>query len=433
MLTKQDNELMCRTGAGTAMGDAMRRFWLPVIQSSDLPRPNGDPKTIELLGQRFVVWRDQDGRPGLYDEGCLHRGASMQLARADGDGLRCIYHGWKFAVDGTVLETPNVPDPKFKERLKGRTYPVREAGGLMWAYLGPRDKEPPFPHRAFMDQPDSHRINVCAIVNCNFVQVIEGLVDSSHLSVLHSSALAQTNHSNLDYAGKITHMQFDAAPTIEADETDFGFHYVAIRQAGENRIARVTSFIAPSFIANANGDVWLAAVPINDERCYFFHVWWDAEKPIGEEPLRSAQLTFVGLDEPTLRKYGMTLDTCDSPAAMSFVNGYRQDRQSQRNGHFTGFDGITQEDAVCSISSGPIRDRSQEMLSSADLAISRLHRTLLACARAQRDQQDIPALRAESGRAIGISGEVGPGEDWRQLVPHHRIVSPSGARTQRNS
>ncbi|AJX14534.1 Rieske 2Fe-2S domain-containing protein [Burkholderia ubonensis] len=433
MLTKQDNELMCRTGAGTAMGGAMRRFWLPVIQSSDLPPPNGDPKTIELLGQRFVVWRDQDGRPGLYDEGCLHRGASMQLARADGDGLRCIYHGWKFAVDGTVLETPNVPDPKFKERLKGRTYPVREAGGLMWTYLGPRDKEPPFPHRAFMDQPDSHRINVCAIVNCNFVQVIEGLVDSSHLSVLHSSALAQTNHSNLDYAGKITHMQFDAAPTIEADETDFGFHYVAIRQAGENRIARVTSFIAPSFIANANGDVWLAAVPINDERCYFFHVWWDAEKPIGEEPLRSAQLTFVGLDEPTLRKYGMTLDTCDSPAAMSFVNGYRQDRQSQRNGHFTGFDGITQEDAACSISSGPIRDRSQEMLSSADLAISRLHRTLLACARAQRDQQDIPALRADSGRAIGISAEVGPGEDWRQLVPHHRIVSPSGARTQRNS
>jgi hypothetical protein len=161
-------------------------------------------------------------------------------------------------------------------------------------------------------------------------------------------------------------------------------------------------------------------------------VWWDAGKPIGEEPLRSAQLTFVGLDEPTLRKYGMTLDTCDSPAAMAFVNGYRQDRRLQRDGHFTGFDSITQEDAACSISSGPIRDRSQELLSSADLAISRLHRTLLAYARAERDQQDIAALQADAGRAIGISGEIGLDEDWRQLVAHHRIVSSAGARNPRN-
>ncbi|NPT54914.1 Rieske 2Fe-2S domain-containing protein [Paraburkholderia elongata] len=432
MLTKQDNELMCRTGTGTAMGDAMRRFWLPVIQSSDMPQANGEPQTIDLLGERFVVWRDQQGRPGLYAEGCLHRGASMQLARAEGDGLRCIYHGWKFAVDGTVLETPNVEDPKFKERIKGRTYPVQEVGGIVWGYLGPKGKEPPFPHWAFMDQPDSNRINACAVVNANFVQVIEGLVDSSHLTVLHSSALARTNDSNLDYAKKTSHMQFDAAPKIEADETDFGFHYVAIRQTGDKRIARVTSFIAPCFIANANGDVWLAIVPVSDERCNLYHVWWDAEKLVGEEPLRSEQLTFVGLDEPTLRKYGMTADTCDSSAAMSVANGYRQDRGQQRNGHFTGFDGITQEDAACSVSSGAIRDRSQEMLSTADLAISRLQRCLLAYARAARDQQEIAALRADAGSAIGVSGEIGIDEDWRTLVPHHRIVSTHAARAERS-
>jgi phenylpropionate dioxygenase-like ring-hydroxylating dioxygenase large terminal subunit len=236
---------MCRTNAGTAMGNAMRRFWIPVIQSSGMPAPNGEPKTIELLGERFVVWRDQQGRPGLYAEGCLHRGASMQLARAEGDGLRCIYHGWKFAVDGTVLETPNVEDPRFKQRIKGRTYLVREAGGILWGYLGPQGEEPPLPHWAFMDQPELHRINACAVVNANYVQVMEGLVDSSHLTVLHSSALARTNDSDLDYAKKTSHMQFDAAPRIEADETDFGFHYVAIRQTDGKRIARVTSFIAP--------------------------------------------------------------------------------------------------------------------------------------------------------------------------------------------
>ncbi|KWR87236.1 Rieske 2Fe-2S domain-containing protein [Cupriavidus sp. IDO] len=428
MLTQQDNELICRTGPDTAMGNAMRRFWLPVMQSSDMPLPDGDPQTIEVLGQRYVVWRDQQGRPGLYAEGCLHRGASMQLARAEGDGLRCIYHGWKFAVDGTVLDTPNVTDPRFKDRIKGRTYPVREAGGLLWAYLGPQGEEPPFPHWAFMDQPDAHRINARAIVNCNFVQVMEGLVDSSHLTVLHGSALARTNDSDLDYAKKTSHMQFDASPKIEADETDFGFHYVAIRETDGKRIARVTAFVTPCFIANANGDVWLAIVPIDDERCNFYHVWWDAEKPIGEEPLRSAQLTFVGLDEPTLRKYGMTADTCDSPAAMSVANGFGQDRARQRNGHFTGLDSITQEDAACSISSGPIRDRSLEMLSTADLAISRLQRTLLACARAERDRKEIPALRAEGGRAIGVSAEIAEDEDWRRLVPHHPIVSSGAAR-----
>ncbi|MFM0001933.1 Rieske 2Fe-2S domain-containing protein [Paraburkholderia dipogonis] len=432
MLTKQDNELMCRIGVGTAMGEAMRRFWLPVIQSSDMPQANGEPQTIDLLGERFVVWRDQQGRPGLYAEGCLHRGASMQLARSEGDGLRCIYHGWKFAVDGTVLETPNIEDPKFKERIKGRTYPVREAGGIVWGYLGPKGEEPPFPHTAFMDQPDSHRINACAVINANFVQVMEGLVDSSHLTVLHSSALARTNDSDLDYAKKTSHMQFDATPKIEADETDFGFHYVAIRQNGDKRIARVTAFIAPCFIANANGDVWLAIVPVSDERCNLYHVWWDAEKRIGVEPLRSEQLTFVGLDQPTLRKYGMTTDTCDSSAAMSVANGYRQDRVQQRNGHFTGFDGITQEDAACSVSSGAIRDRSQEMLSTADIAISRLQRCLLAYARAARDQQEIAALRANAGSAIGVSGEIGIDENWRTLVPHHRIVSSHGARAERS-
>jgi len=423
MLTQQDNDLMCRTGPQTAMGQAMRRFWLPVMQLRDLPAPNGEPKPFEMLGERFVAWRDAQGRAGLFSEYCLHRGASMQLARAEGDGLRCIYHGWKFAVDGRVLDTPNVADPKFKDRVQGRAFPVREAGGLLWAYLGPKGLEPAFPHYPFMEQDDSHRINARAVVNCNYVQVIEGLVDSSHLTVLHASGLAKTNGVDMDFAKKTTHMQFNASPVIEADETDFGFHYVAMRPAGANRIARIASFIAPCFVANPNGDLWFAVVPVNDERCNFFHVWWNAEKPVGEEPLRSQQLGFVGLDEPTLVKYGMTDDTCDSAASMRWANGYRQDRAQQRAGHFTGFDSFTQEDAACSVSSGTMRDRSFEMLSTADIAISRLYRSLLACARGVRDSQPIPALEAEVGRVIGISAEIGPEQDWRSLVPHHRIVS----------
>jgi phenylpropionate dioxygenase-like ring-hydroxylating dioxygenase large terminal subunit len=423
MLSKQDNELMCHTGAGTAMGDAMRRFWLPAMQLSEMPAAGADPKVIELLGEGFVVWRDQDGRPGLFSEFCLHRGASMQLARAEGDGLRCIYHGWKFAVDGAVLDTPNVADPKFKERIKGRTYPVREAGGLLWTYLGPREMEPVFAHLPFMALDNDHRINAYAVVNCNFVQVIEGLVDSSHLTVLHASGLAKTAGVDLDFAKKTSHMQFDASPQIEAEETEFGFHYVAMRGSGEGRrMARVAAFIAPCFVANPNGDLWFAVVPVNNERCNFYHVWWNAEKPIGQEPLRTQQLAFVGLDEPTLAKYGMTAATCDGPDAMGWANGYRQDRAAQRSGHFTGFDSFSQEDAACSVSGGAIRDRSREMLSTADIAISRLYRVLLACALAARESQDPPTLRADVSCVVGTSSEIGTDEDWRDLVPQHRTV-----------
>ncbi len=423
MLNKQDNDMMCRTGREAPMGQAMRRFWLPVIQSSDLPAPGGDQKPVELLGEKFVVWRDQQGRPGLFADACLHRGASMSLARAEPDGLRCIYHGWKFAVDGVVLETPNVSDARFKERIKGRTYPVRESGGLLWAYLGPKESQPEFPAWPFMAVDDAHRINAVAVANCNYVQVIEGLVDSSHLTVLHASGLAKTNGADIDFAKKTTHMQFDASPVIESDETDFGFHYVALRPSGAKRMARIASFIAPCFVANPNGDLWFAVVPVNDERCNFYHVWWNPQKPIGTEPLRTQQLAFVGLDESSLARHGMTAETCDTPAAMSQANRYGQDRSQLRAGHFTGIHSFTQEDAACSISSGAIRDRSQELLCTADGAITRLYRTLLACARGVRDGKPLPGLSPEVGRVVGTSAELSTDQDWRTLVPHHRVVS----------
>lgn len=424
MLKAQDNELMCRVGPGTGMGDVMRRCWLPAMHSADLPEPGGDPKGIELLGERFVAWRDGQGRPGLYAEACLHRGASMHLARAEPEGLRCIYHGWKFAVDGTVLDTPNVADPKFKERIRGRTFPVREAGGFLWAYLGPAEHQPEFPRWPWLDLPPAHRINAVAVENCNYVQVIEGLVDSSHLTVLHASGLAKTNGSDMDFAKKTSHMQFDAAPQIEAEETDFGFHYVAIRPAGEKRMARIASFVAPCFVANPNGDLWFAVVPVNDERCNFYHVWWNAEKAIGEEPMRTQQLAFVGLDDPTLAAHGMTADTCDGPRAQRWENGYGQDRALQRAGHFTGLASFTQEDAACSISSGALRDRSREMLSTADIAIHRLYRSLLQCVRNLHETGRLPVLDADTAQIVGVSAEIEREQPWQSLVPQHRPPTP---------
>jgi len=417
------------------MGTAMRRFWLPALLSEELRHPDCDPRRVRLLGEDFVAFRDSDGKVGILDEYCCHRSASLTLGRVEEGGIRCIYHGWKFAADGTVMDTPNVADPRFKERFKARAYPVREAGGLVWVYLGPAALMPEFPKWPCFEVPASHRLPVYAVVSCSFVQVIEGLVDSSHLTVLHTSPLKTTDGSELDFAKKTTHMQRDAAPRIEAEETDFGFHYVAMRPVSEapddGVVARVAAFVPPCFLLNPNGDLFFAVVPVNDHRCLFFHVWWDAEKKIGEEPLKSEQLEFVGLDQPTLAAYGLTLKTCDTPAAASAANGYLQDREAQRRGHFTGLPSFTQEDAAVSMSGGTIRDRSKEILSTADVALPKLYRALLTCARQASAGRDPLGLDADTARIVGASGKIAPGVHWRSLVPQHRVVG--GARGTEDS
>jgi phthalate 4,5-dioxygenase len=429
MLSREDNETMCRVGPGTPMGTALRRFWLPALLSEELPAPDGDPRRVQLLGEDFVAFRDSSGRVGFLDEYCCHRGASLMLARVEEGGIRCIYHGWKFAADGTVLDTPNVADPHFKERFKARAYPVREAGGLVWVYLGPPAQKPDFPKWPFFDVPTANRLPVYAVISCNFVQVMEGLVDSSHLTLLHTSPLKTTGGSDLDFAKKTTHMQFNAAPRIEVEETDFGFHYAAMRPLpeGEGFMARIASFVPPCFVLNPNGDLFFAIVPVSDSRCMFFHVWWDAEKRFGEEPLRSRQLEFVGLDPAALDAYGLSFRTCDTPHAASRADNFQQDRTAQRRGHFTGLPSFTQEDAAVSMSGGAIRDRSKEILSVADVAVPKLYRALLTCARQAAAGRDPLGLHADTAHIVGTSGPIAPGVHWRTLVPTHKVVTASAA------
>jgi len=403
----------------------MRRHWIPALQSSELPHPDCDPVHVELFGEHFVAFRDTQGRVGLLDEYCCHRGASLLLGRVEDCGIRCLYHGWKFAVDGTVLDTPNVADPKFKNRIKARAYPVREAGGLIWTYLGPAHLEPPFPQWPWMDVPDAHRLNTFAMVPANYVQVIEGLVDSSHLSVLHITPLSQAGKSELDFAKKTEHMAFDAAPRIEAELTDFGFHYVALRDIerpeGRRIEARVAAFISPCFVANPNGDLFFAVVPVNDEMTRFYHIWWSTERKMGEEPLRSQQLKFVGLDEESLARHGMTPETVDGPRRLSRENRWHQNRNLVRSGHFTGIHSFTQEDAAVTVSAGAIRDRSKEMLSVADLAVGRLYRVLLNTAKRVAEGGTPIGIDIDTRSIRGANGSVAPGENWRKLVPTHRV------------
>ena len=392
MLSHEDNELMCRVGAGTAMGTALRRYWLPALQSSDL-ESGGDPRRVELLGQTFVAFRGTDGRVGILDEFCPHRAASLVLGHVEECGLRCIYHGWKFDADGKVLETPNVADAKFTQRLKAKAYPAREGGGLIWTYLGPTEKCPPFPAWPWLQVPARHRLTSVHTVNCNFVQILEGLVDSTHLNVLHTDGLRSSETAELEWAQKARLLTADAVPKLEAARTPYGFLYAAIRSptegSAEGAHARITAFAAPCIVFNANGDIVTLVVPASDERSSFYHVFWDDVRAIGEEPLRSEHLKFLGLDRETLETAGITPELSTTSRAPSHANRFHQDRALMKSGRsFSGLPGVIAEDVAVSVSAGPIRDRTREMLSAADVAVSMLHRVLLASAKAAERGED---------------------------------------------
>jgi len=414
------------------MGFAFRRYWIPALQSDELPEGHPDPVHIELLGEHFVAFRDGDGKIGVLDENCCHRGASLLLGRIEGCGIRCIYHGWKFSIDGTVLDTPNVQDPKFKTRVRARAYPVREAGGLIWVYLGQAGTTPAFPDWPWMHLAQKHRINASATINCNYVQVLEGLVDSSHLNLLHDSGMKSATASKLSFAERVAGMQGDASPRIEAEETEFGFHYAALRkinrEVGPTTVARVAAFIVPCFVANPNGDLSFAVVPVNDYRTRFYHIWWNPDRAIGEEPLRSEQLRFVGLDEETMDGYGMTQAACDRNDRPRRENRYLQNRQLMReHKHFTGLPNFTQEDTAVAVSAGAMRDRSKENLSTADVAIGRLYRVLLKCAKKVQEGGDPIGIDPpiDVSHVVGIDANLADGQRWQSLVPGHTPIRAS--------
>ena len=422
MLSREDNELMCRVGRGTPMGEVMRHFWMPALLSSELPESGGDPVHVELLNENLVAFRDNNGRVGLLDEMCCHRGASLTIGRVENCGIRCIYHGWLFAADGTVLETPNVADSQLKTRFKAKAYPVREAGGVVWAYLGDASKMPTFPDFPALTAPKEKVLATFGIFGCNYVQVLEGLLDSSHLSLLHQSQLRSTNLPDIAFVKKTSHMQFDMAPRIEVEETEFGLHYGAIRQVDGQAETNITGFISPCFILNPN-DMTLITVPLTDEKTGFYLIAYDGESRYGEEPLASQHLKATGFDLPTLEAFGMTRKTFDTVARPRRANGFNQDRVSMRAGHFTGLPGLTPEDLVVAVSSGGIRDRSTEHLSTADAAIAKMYRVLLKSAR-QVMQGDMPIAYGKSVALLrGRREKLPQGTDWRTLVPEHKPLS----------
>ena len=427
MLSHEDNERMCRVGANTPMGEALRRYWVPILSSYQLPEPDGDPVKVEIFGEHYVAFRNSEGKVGLLDEQCRHRSASLALGRVEGGGIRCLFHGWKFAVDGTVMETPNVSDPRFRERVKASAFPVREAGAMIWAYVGPKELEPPFPHWRYFDQPPERLLSVTLVVQCNYVQVQEALLDSSHLTILHQDAFKRD--SSIDFVSSVNSTTTAAVsdPKIEVQDTEFGFHYCALRpvetDGGAKVTARVTGFVAPFHLVNANGDFVGMIVPIDDHRTLHHFVWWSDSKKISEDPHRADLMRFTGLAQDILHKSGLHTDDWYLPGMPNRLNNFNQDRDAMRKGAYSGLPIFFPEDAAILVSSGVIRDRSKEMLAPADVAIVRLYKTLLSIARQVQQGQEPTGLRADVGKVRGLSGVIDKTQPWQSLVPEHVVAT----------
>lgn len=435
MLTPEENEALCRVGPGTPMGTLLRRYWVPAFQLADLPEPDCPPIRVTILGENFVAFKDTQGRIGFLDELCCHRGASLVLGRVEDCGIRCLYHGWKYAVDGTIMETPNLAGTRFRERVKHGSYPVRESGGLGWVYLGPPDEEPPFPvfrwHGAAADELGVTEM----VMDCNWMQVLEGSIDSSHVGILHLDTLAvmgagPRSVGSYDFPGDPWDHDMptpprgdnpwpshDNAPRIEVEDTPFGFHYAALRDAADDagrKYVRITAFAMPytAFVGGGSGGV--IVVPRDDHTCSSFGIF------VVPKGMGGARANRRGIDpkiwgpEPENRRLRIP----------------PQDREAMASGQsFAGFRGGNRvQDGAVQMSSGPIYDRAKEHLVPADLAIIRLRRVLADSIRLVEEGKPPLGLGVgyDFAGITGASAMVEADTPWQDLVPGN-LGTPEGA------
>jgi phthalate 4,5-dioxygenase oxygenase subunit len=415
MMTAEENDLLCRVERNAPMGQMMRRYWLPACLSEEVEAPDGAPLRVRLLGDDLVVFRDTSGRLGALDEHCPHRRASLSYGRNEGNGLRCLYHGWKMDVEGNVVEMPSEPvDSGFCAKVKHRAYPCQEAGGFVWVWMGDRDSVAPFERPAFAPTDTTKVSIVKFVVPCNWAQILEGAIDSAHSSTLHSSDMrparvAGAKATDKDWLRPST----DKAPKLQVQPTSFGFRYAAIRRpifnAATHQYVRTTLFVAPITVLIPPNDVYNVAnvnVPIDDTHTMFHFIAWNE--------------TGEGHDTETWRKFcgaqpGIDLDANWEPRR-TLANHHLQDRQAMKLGDFTGIRGIPMQDMAMWTSMGPISDRTRDRLGASDLAIVEFRRIMVDAVR--RFVADGIAIGAEprtDAALCAFEGVIPKTDDWRTL------------------
>jgi phthalate 4,5-dioxygenase oxygenase subunit len=371
MLKQEENELVTRVSPGTPMGSTLRRYWMPALLSSELPHPDSDPLRLRILGEDLVAFRDTNGNVGLIQNNCPHRGASLFFGRNEEAGIRCVYHGWKFDVEGNCVDMPNEPaESDFKQKVTAITYPTVERAGVVWAYMGPEEKRPPVPDLEWMRAPEGYMHVSKTYEACNWLQAMEGGLDTSHSSFLHR---------DLDAEGLKNPRARSTAPRLEVLNTDYGYMYASIRSLPEDQqnFVRIYHYVMPFYqlraggpphtLGNTDGHMW---VPIDDETCWAWNFHFSHEKPQSFDEWQSYEHRMGrGLAEDYIP------GTYKLKANAS--NDYEMSRERQKTVNYTGIAGTNTQDFAVQESMGPIYDRTQEHLGSADTAIIQMRRLLI--------------------------------------------------------
>jgi phthalate 4,5-dioxygenase oxygenase subunit len=400
MLTQEQNELLTRTGPGTPMGQLFRRYWIPALLAEEIPEPDCPPVRVKLLGENLIAFRDSQGRIGLLDEFCSHRTASLFFGRNEECGLRCAYHGWKYDVDGNCVDMPSEPEgSKFHQKIKQRAYPCVERAGVIWTYMGPAEQQPPLPELEWAMLEDSHRFVSKRLQESNYLQAMEGGIDSSHVSFAHRFNLDDDPmHSGTE--GN-RYLKADTRPKFEVGESDGGLVIGARRTADtENYYWRITQWIMPWYtiippFGTHNPMGAHAWVPVDDETCWAWSINYHPTRPLTEDEVSSMRdghgihVKYVpGTYRPLANK----------------ENDYLIDRQAQKDRKsFSGVEGISAQDFSLQESMGAICDRTKERLGTSDAAIILARRRLLAALDELEDGDELPGLAPEHQRVRSTS------------------------------
>jgi phenylpropionate dioxygenase-like ring-hydroxylating dioxygenase large terminal subunit len=385
MLSREDNELLCRIGPGTPMGNLMRQYWVPAALSSELPEAEGPLLRVRLLGEDLIGFRTTSGAVGLIQNSCPHRGASLFYGRNEDEGLRCVYHGWKYDVTGQCVDMPSEPiESTYKSKVRATAYPCVERGGLIWAYLGPRSTPPPLPDL----EPNMLAGSTLQIYQreCNWVQALEGDIDTCHTVFLHLGHVAADDTAPGTWA---RYALSDRAPRYEVADTDFGVMYGAYRPAeADSHYWRMANFLFPFYAMVPTGVMGLevrvrAWIPMDDEHTLALTISHGAQpqsRTAGRQALSPPETL-----PNTTDWYGRF--RCAANAG----NDYQIDRKAQqKNVSYTGIDAIFLQDQAVTESMGAIYDRAQERLGSSDQMVIRTRKRLIDAARALRDHGTVP-------------------------------------------
>ena len=389
MLSVKDNELLTQIGPGTPMGGLFRRFWLPALLSSELPEPDGEPVRLKLLGEELITYRDTEGRVGCIDAYCPHRGAPMFFGRNEESGLRCIYHGWKFNVNGDCVHMPNcVEGDSYREKIKITAYPAIEGGGLIWIFMGPKEKTPPPPGFDWFSNPSSWTHAAKYIYHSNYMQAIEGDFDPSHGAFLHSTLDGNVSNPANKFTG-ITSRPVGTSPEYvppEPEPVEYACGVGTTRRRGSTTSngGSGVSWLMPCFdpvgLASSGTYPLNIKVPADDEHTIYFRIRWNPESPLTEQQIWD--LRIGGLINPP-QEPGTFL------YKDNIFNDYNIDRIKQKQFTFSGMSMTAVQDTALQENQwGPISNRWKEHLVSTDKIIIRVRQRLLDTARALMEGQE---------------------------------------------